>query len=109
MKDYHNAKKIDLGYSDMARLILAGPDSVEYLNFGEDNEYRAYLLDLDDGYTVPTHYDLRYRCDTVLDIYDDVERVCNIRASRISVYRCGEMGVLIAVSGLQSVEALNMA
>lgn len=54
MKDHREYKKIPLGESDIASLLLRHPAGCEMLDFGEDGSYSAYLVD--DDCEIPEHY-----------------------------------------------------
>lgn len=45
MKSYNEFDKMYIGGSDGASLILASYQKLQYLYFGEDNDYKAWFVD----------------------------------------------------------------
>lgn len=99
MRDHHEYNKISIGSSDVAALILVGFSSKEkglkssILKFGEDNSYRAYIVDGE--CEIPTHYILEAEFNSWMKIYDDEGLTYDTNADIIRVYRAGGMGVII--------------
>ena len=98
MKNYKEYDRELIGASDIATLILAGHrDNIglclEKLNFGEDNEYKAYIVDEDAE--IGSHYKLIAEFNCWLKIYDDDSLSYKCKADTIKVYRAGEMGCII--------------
>lgn len=99
MKSYKDYEKRFIGSSDIASLVLVGCDAdglkSEFLNFGEDGEYRAYIVG---SYTeIPEHYKHVYTFECWLKIYDDEELTYSERAKEFNIYRAGEFGCIIQV------------
>ena len=95
MKTYKEFEIVNIGGSDGAALILASPEKLEYLYFGEDGEYKAYFIN--EEIEIPSHYTKRAEAESWLRIYDDDEKAIEIEieAEHIEIYRAGEMGCLI--------------
>lgn len=93
MKTYKDFRKIGLGFSDIAALVLRGCDCIDELHFGGDGHYSAYLVT--EEAEIGEHYKEVFRCHSWLWIYDDERCVCMIYAPDIIVYRAGEMGCVI--------------
>ena len=88
-KDYSQS----LGFSDIANLTLRVADKSIILQFGEDGEYKTYVIDQETE--VPSHYHLVDEGSHWLKIYDDEKLVGYFVADDIKVYRAGERGCLI--------------
>ena len=95
---------VALGGSDIATLIMVGmtmedrPATTSHLemkelNFGEDGEYSAWLVDGDTA--VPEHYTLTAEFKNWLKIYDDEGYCTYFTAPFIRVYQAGQFGCLI--------------
>lgn len=95
---------VALGGSDIATLIMVGmtmenrPATTSHLemkelNFGEDGEYSAWLIDGDTS--VPEHYTLTAEFKNWLRIYDDEGYCTYFTAPFIRVYQAGQFGCLI--------------
>lgn len=102
MKNYKEYEKEFIGYSDIATLILVGFSESTMdnsgvrtlpLKFGGDGNYYAYIVDKDTE--IPEHYDLKCVFDSWMKVYDDVELVKTFKASKIFIYRAGDMGCII--------------
>ena len=93
MKTYKEFETVNIGGSDGAALILARPEKLGYLYFGEDGEYKAYFIN--EEIEIPSHYTKRAEAESWLRIYDDDEKAIEIEAEHIEIYRAGEMGCLI--------------
>ena len=105
MKTYKDFETIYIGGSDSASLILMGIKetgqgrSLEFLNFGEDGEYYAYLIHRKENEPVEIgeHYKKVATFTNWLKIYDDYESTLDIKGRVINVYRAGEFGCIIEV------------
>lgn len=95
---------VALGGSDIATLIMVGMTTedrpvttshldMKELNFGEDGEYSAWLIDGDTD--VPEHYTLTAEFKNWLKIYDDEGYCTYFTAPFIRVYQAGQFGCLI--------------
>lgn len=101
MKDHHSYNKVFIGASDMASLTVRTPDQVAILNFGEDGDYRAYIVDSE--CEIPEHYKLtfyayssKYCSHVWMKIYDDEGLAIAITAPHsIRVYQAGAFGCII--------------
>ena len=98
---------VSLGGSDIATLIMVGMTTedrpattshldMKELNFGEDGEYSAWLIDGDTD--VPEHYTLTAEFKNWLKIYDDEGYCTYFRSPFIRVYQSGQFGCLIQLS-----------
>ena len=94
MGSYKDCEKIYIGSSDMAALVMVSPEKPEFLTFGQDGSYSAYII-TDEA--VGSHYRVAFRASGWLKIYDDEGLVLDIRASEITVYRAGNFGCIIRV------------
>lgn len=93
MKNYKDFEKVFIGDSDIASLTLRSPMEATVLNFGEDNSYKAYIVE--GNAEIGEHYDKVYECNNWLKIYDDDGLSAEFDADYIAVYRAGEMGCII--------------
>lgn len=94
MKTYKEFETVYIGGSDGACLLLrASGRKVQFLDFGEDNDYKAWFVN--EVIELPHHYKKEFECDNWVKIYDDVECAVEINAEHIEIYRAGEMGCLI--------------
>ena len=93
MKGYKDFRVIELGFSDVASLVLRGCDNLGELKFGGDSDYRAYYVN--EPAVIGAHYELAFSCHNWLWIYDDMARTVQINAKTINVYRAGEYGCII--------------
>lgn len=89
----YKKNKIHIGISDMACLVLRSGNKLEFLNFGQDDNYSAWYID-DISIKIPNHYHLVASFENWLMIYDDEELMFNERGD-FEVYRAGEMGCII--------------
>lgn len=103
MKTYQHFIRKYIGTSDVASLIMMGLKetgrSLEFLNFGEDGDYYAYLVDREEDKPVEIgeHYKKVATFTNWLKIYDDYESTLDIKGKVINVYRAGEFGCIIEV------------
>jgi len=102
MKDYHEYGRVELGYSDIASLVMVGfkhDEGVvpEMLRFYSDGCYGAYLVD--EYAEIGSHYKEVASYDSWLKIYDDHELVFDMYAKHFTVYRAANMGCIIKVIG----------
>lgn len=97
MKNYKDFKKIVIGGSDIAALVLVGctEEGVEshMLNFGQDDSYRAYIVD--ETAEIGSHYKKVAHFGYWMKVYDDEGLVRYFKAKEINVYRAAEMGCVI--------------
>lgn len=91
--NYKDFNKVSLGYSDIASLVFRGPKTLTEIKFGEDGHYNAYFVT--EEIDIPSHYTLVAESETWGKIYDDDSMVLSVYADKISIYRAGEMGILI--------------
>nr|DAY64150.1 MAG TPA: hypothetical protein [Caudoviricetes sp.] len=104
MKNYKDFAKMYIGESDIASLTVRSGSTVAALDFGQDNEYQAYIVD---GNTaIPDHYHLVLDLKHWINIYDDRELAFSASADHIRVYRAGEMGCIIQLDGNADVKNL---
>ena len=99
MKNYKDVEKTYIGSSDIARLTLVSPHKCDFLKYGEDGSYYAYVVD---GETeIPESYELVFECKNWLWIFDDDGKQFECDASGweqpIKVYRRGQFGTIIQV------------
>ena len=103
MKTYKDFETIYIGGSDVASLIMMGLKetgrTLEFLNFGEDGEYYAYIVSRKENEPVEIgeHYKKVATFTNWLKIYDDYESTLDIKGKVINVYRAGEFGCIIEV------------
>lgn len=101
MKSYDLYEKEFIGDSDIATLILVGmqgPDEncklvSEFLDFGQDGRYHAYIVDEDAK--IGSHYEKVTEFRSWLRIYDDADCTKDFSADKIVIYRAGEFGCVI--------------
>lgn len=92
MNKNYKEKTIDLGYSDIASLILRSPGEIGEVHTGSDGDYKGYLVD--ETVEIPDYYKKVYEADTWLKIYDDETMVLQVRAKKINVYNAGKSLIL---------------
>lgn len=89
--------QIYLGFSDYASLIAVGCGEKgvisEFIDFGEDNDYYASVLDGDDK--VPDWFKKVWECEYWLKIYDDTTLRFSQRAKKFEIYRSGDTDIII--------------
>ena len=105
MANYKDCRIISIGASDMAALTVIKPDGPEFLHFGQDGSYQAYLLGDDD--TLGGHYKpvMTVRSEhgtTWVRICDDDGLTFQARAREITIYRAGSFGCAIRLSSSSS-------
>ena len=101
MKDHHSYNKVSIGASDIASLTVRTPNQVAILNFGEDGDYSAYIVD--EECLIPEYYELTLECSESkywpgvwMRIYDDDGLSFKIKAPHsIRVYQAGAFGCII--------------
>ena len=100
MKTYKEFSQISIGDSDVACLILAGCGEegvcTSVLNYGEDGEYYAYIVDEPDV-EIGSHYRLVAEFSSWMRIYDDDEMIARFDGDKIRVYRAGDFGTIIHI------------
>lgn len=92
--DYYNYPKVYIGGSDRAKLIWTSWNGVGFIDFVEDGEYDAYVVD--ESANIGLHYYLVASGTKWLTVYDDnglTYKVDHITAWRI--YRAGDKGCVI--------------
>lgn len=107
MKKYYEYKRECIGMSDIASLIMCGPEydeteeykdvTAKMLHFGVDSTYYAYIVDEDAE--IGAHYLKVASFRTWLNIYDDEElmfKTCGWD-DIINVYRAGDYGCIIQI------------
>lgn len=101
MKTYKDFHKSHIGSSDVASLIMMGIKetgrSLEFLNFGEDGDYYAYLIKRksNEPVEIGSHYKLVTTFSSWLRIYDDYKCTVILYGKEINVYRACEFGCII--------------
>lgn len=93
MKSYRDFWNRYIGMSDIASLTLRFPLEAKILNFGEDNAYRAYIVEGEAE--IGSHYKLVAEGTHWLKVYDDQGLTAEFDAKTIRVYRAAEMGCII--------------
>lgn len=96
---YKNYEKVFVGESDIASLIFRSADKLESVNFGEDGDYRAYIVDEDA--VIGNHYEYTSTFSTWLSIYDDFGLQAKFTAEQIKVYQAGSFGIIIQLISLR--------
>lgn len=101
---HHDYEKVFIGSSDSARLKVihrvGGYVSKSYLNFGEDGEYEAYIVD--EKCTIPDTYELRYSFEGgYVDLFDDEGYNVYIKGETVQIYRRGNFGCIIKIIGFK--------
>lgn len=101
IKDYHGLPLMELGASDIAKLVLRTNNGVKTIDFGGDGEYHAYFSD-GEKIEIPAHYACIFdEVCTWAWIYDDIECTQKIilkKDMRLRVYRAGAYGCIIQVT-----------
>ena len=90
---YKNYKKVFIGESDIASLIFRSADRLLSIDFGEDGDYRAYIVDEDAE--IGSHYEYTDTFCEWLKIYDDLGLRAKFTADQIKVYQAGSFGIII--------------
>lgn len=99
MKTYKDFKKSYIGSSDIAAILVSGPRGdgdlhAEYISFGEDGAYSAYIV-TDPDAEIGSHYQKVADFSYWMNIYDDSELVSDFHADHIEIYRSGMRGCII--------------
>ena len=98
MKSYKEFAKESIGSSDIGALVLvgggAGDIQNQFLFFGEDGSYRAYMVTGADV-EIGSHYEKVAAFKGWLRIYDDDGKTFEKSAAEINVYRSGDFGCII--------------
>ena len=92
MSKNYKDKTIDLGYSDIATLILKSPCNIGEVHTGSDGDYKGYLVD--ETVEIPDYYKKVYEADTWVKVYDDEAMVFEARAKKINVYNAGKSCII---------------
>lgn len=95
MTDYKKYM-LPCGVSDFAQLLFRFPNKAEIVNFGEDGDYKAWVV-IDSEVEIPSHYTKVTEGNSWLDIIDDDRVVAHLSGERFEVYRAGLRGLLIRV------------
>jgi hypothetical protein len=100
MKNYKKCEKEDIGYSEIATLVLAGCRGeeglkTEQLCFGADGAYYAYIADSETE--IGEHYKKTATFNHWLKIYDDETLRYEVDAKEINIYRAGDFGCIIQI------------
>ncbi len=93
MKYYKDYKKKCIGSSDVAMLIVNMCGKVYSLYFGEDGNYKAYIVDSE--CEIPEHYSLELEGYNWLKIYDDFGLTLGMKYNHFKIYRAGNFGCII--------------
>lgn len=96
LHSYKEYNKEYIGSSDYSSLILVGCENgvkTFALNFGEDSNYYAYIVD--NKTHIGSHYMKVAEFTAWMKIYDDDGLIHRFEADVIRVYRAGEMGCII--------------
>ena len=103
-KSYKDYKKVFIGDSDIATLIVAGmkPNegvTADTLCFGADGSYYAYIVDSEAE--IPSHYKLEKAFVTWVRFYDDNTMTKEFSASKIGnpirIYTAGDFGCIVQI------------
>ena len=93
MKSYKEYDKKHLGGSDIASLTVRMPNETAILDFGEDGDYRAYIVDEDA--VIGEHYREVLTAHNWIWIFDDFGKRTEVVSPTIKIYRSGSFGVVI--------------
>lgn len=101
---HHDYEKVFIGGSDSARLeVIHATEhgvSTHYLNFGEDGDYKAYVVD--EKCTIPDTYELRCAFEGgCVDLFDDEGYNVHIEGETVQIYRRGDFGCIIKIIGFK--------
>lgn len=101
---HHDYEKVFIGSSDSARLevihTIENGTSKSYLNFGEDGEYEAYIVD--EKCTIPDTYELRCAFEGgYVDLFDDEGYNVYIKGETVQIYRRGDFDCIIKIIGFK--------
>ena len=101
---HHDYEKVYIGSSDSARLKVihrvGDYVSKSYLNFGEDGDYKAYVVD--EKCTIPDTYELRCAFEGgCVDLFDDEGYNIHIEGETVQIYRRGDFGCIIKIIGFK--------
>lgn len=101
---HHDYEKVFIGSSDSARLKVihrvGNYESKSYLNFGEDGEYKAYIVD--ENCAIPDTYELRHSFEGgYVDLFDDEGYNVYIKGETVQIYRRGNFGCIIKIIGFK--------
>lgn len=101
---HHDYEKVSIGSSDSARLEVIHTTengiSKSYLNFGEDGDYKAYVVD--EKCVIPDTYELRCTFESgYVNIFDDSWNHVFIEGETVQIYRRGNFGCIIKIIGFK--------
>lgn len=101
-KQYNEFPRRSIGSSDIATLTLVGMTAdhltTEFLYFGEDGSYSAYIIGERDV-EIGSHYELVASFRRWMTIYDDNSCTATFHGDSINVYRAGDYGCIIQCIG----------
>lgn len=101
-KQYNEFPRRSIGSSDIATLTLVGMTAdhltTEFLYFGEDGSYSAYIIGEKDV-EIGAHYELVASFRRWMKIYDDDSCTASFYGDSINVYRAGDYGCIIQCIG----------
>lgn len=96
---YNDFSRVFIGDSDIGALIVAGGDmKPQYLNFGEDGKYTAYVITGGAGVEIGSHYRHILTACGYVKIYDDEGLTFSAHAEKINIYRAGEFGCIVELT-----------
>jgi hypothetical protein len=97
MKSYKEYEKAFIGENDVARLIIDTPIKCDYLYFGEDGAYDAYIVD--ENAIIGDHYTKVFGSNTWLKIYDRTGLQFSDfgYGNKYKIYRAGDFGCIIQI------------
>lgn len=98
MNENYKKKMAFVGESDIAALVAVAPGGPQFIRFGEDGGYEAYIVEEE---TIPEHYTKVAEFDYWLKIFDDSELTLELKAPKIEIYRAGSFGMIIKAPGYE--------
>lgn len=101
---HHDYEKVFIGSSDSARLEVIHTTEngrlKSYLNFGEDGDYKAYVVD--EKCVIPDTYELICTFEGgYVNIFDDSWNHVFIEGETVQIYRRGDFGCIIKIIGFK--------
>lgn len=91
--DYHAYDSVYLGCSDKAMLKVVGENREDVIYFGEDGNYKAYLVDK--NAEIGDHYKPYPDFHNNAAVYDDNTLVAIFEADIIRIYTAGNFGCIV--------------
>lgn len=98
---YKEFPKKYIGESDKAFLLLVSSQEEKQLTFGEDGFYSAYIV-TDENCEIPDYYKKVFTCAGKLEVRDDHGQTAVFSGEQIEVYRAGEFGCIIRITGVEN-------